>query len=491
MFWTVSRRIAIGFVLILTLLAVVAVAGFVTSRGTTRAYESALTKERHTLQAALRVQSLSREANLQFLRYLFDQDEAQVAALDSAVSANRALLGQLRAEAETPAMSERWNQALAQLDRWEQATDAAVAAARTGNDPGALRLREQDVTPARVEFENLVDRGVEAATDESDAAVRRAGRAANRNASLLLFGALIALVVGALSAVLLNRAISGPLHATSGVLAATAAEILAATTQQAAGATESMAAVSETVTTVDEVTRTAEEAAQRARQMADAARHAADIGHAGRKAVDASIATMASVNEQVGSISEGILALAEQAQAIGDLIATVNDIAEQTNMLALNAAIEAARAGEQGRGFAVVAGEIRTLAEQSKSATISVRQILGEIQRATSAAVMITEEGTRRVASGATQITQAGETIRALADAVAEASQTAAQIVAAAGQQATGMTQIRQAISQIHEATQQAVASTKQAELAANDLSRVGFTLLELVGGNGRGSRRV
>ncbi|MBW3653407.1 MAG: hypothetical protein KY433_07405, partial [Actinobacteria bacterium] len=115
-------------------------------------------------------------------------------------------------------------------------------------------------------------------------------------------------------------------------------------------------------------------------------------------------------------------ALAEQAQAIGEITATVGDIAEQTNMLALNAAVEAARAGEQGRGFAIVAGEIRSLAEQSKKATVSVRQILGDIQRATSAAVMTTEQGTRHAATGTQQIEAAGETIRALAEAVSDAS---------------------------------------------------------------------
>src|SRR3546814_17620841 len=91
---------------------------------------------------------------------------------------------------------------------------------------------------------------------------------------------------------------------------------------------------------------------------------------------------MGTVREQTGSIAESILALAEQAQAIGEIIATVSDIAEQTNLLALNAAIEASRAGEHGKGFTVVANEIKALADQSKKATVPVRQHLGENTRA-------------------------------------------------------------------------------------------------------------
>ena len=95
------------------------------------------------------------------------------------------------------------------------------------------------------------------------------------------------------------------------------------------------------------------------------------------------------------AIAEHILALSEQTQQIGEIIAAVNDLADQSNLLALNAAIEASRAGEQGRGFAVVAHEIRSLAEQSKAATAQVRTILSDIQRATNAAVMATEQGTK------------------------------------------------------------------------------------------------
>ncbi len=264
-------------------------------------------------------------------------------------------------------------------------------------------------------------------------------------------------------------------------LTSAAAEILASTTQQASGAQQQAAAVSETVSTVDEVTHTAEQAARRAKGVGEVVQRTVDIGAVGQKAVEDSIAALVTVKEQVELTAENILALAEQAQAIGEIIATVNDIAEQTNLLALNAAIEASRAGEHGRGFSVVAGEVKALADQSKKATTQVRQILGEIQKATNTAVLSTEEVTRGAASATRVATQAGETIKQLASTLTDVGQSAAQIMASAGQQATGMAQIYQAMRNIDQVTKQNLAAVQQAEQAAHDLNALGTRLSGLV----------
>ncbi len=265
-------------------------------------------------------------------------------------------------------------------------------------------------------------------------------------------------------------------------LSSVGAEILASTSQQAAGAQEQAAAVSETVATVDEVMQTSEHGAHRARSVGEAVGRTQEIGLSGRKTVEESIAALGSVKEQVESTAENILALAEQAQAIGDIIATVNDIAEQTNLLALNAAIEASRAGEHGKGFSVVAGEVKALADQSKKATAQVRQILGEIQKATNTAVLSTEEVTKGVATATKVADQAGQTIKALAETLAEAAQAATQIVASAGQQATGMGQIHQAMKNIDQVARQNLVAMRQAEQAAQNLNALGSELAKLVG---------
>ena len=62
------------------------------------------------------------------------------------------------------------------------------------------------------------------------------------------------------------------------------------------------------------------------------------------------------------------------------IISLINGIANQTNLLALNASIEAARAGEAGRGFAVVATEITELANQTKTATEDIENIINELR---------------------------------------------------------------------------------------------------------------
>lgn len=85
-------------------------------------------------------------------------------------------------------------------------------------------------------------------------------------------------------------------------------------------------------------------------------------------------------NELQQKTAQNVDSLAQKSESIDSITKIINDIADQTNLLALNASIEAARAGDAGKGFAVVADEIRTLAEQTASATKNITSIILEIK---------------------------------------------------------------------------------------------------------------
>jgi len=193
------------------------------------------------------------------------------------------------------------------------------------------------------------------------------------------------------------------------------------------------------------------------------------------------ISSMNLIKDRVGGIAENVLALSEQTQQIGEIISTVSEIASQSNMLALNASVEAARAGEHGKGFAVVASEVRSLAEQSRAATVQVKTIIAEIQKATNATVMATEEGNKGVDLGLQRVLQARASIESLAAAVSDNAQIARQVVSGGRQQQTGIDQIASAMQNINQATIQNLQSTRQAEAAAQTLSELAHKLASFV----------
>ena len=279
------------------------------------------------------------------------------------------------------------------------------------------------------------------------------------------------------------RGLTRELHEGIGVLSTSATEISTSTSELAASATQTAAAISETTTTVEEVRQTAQMSSEKARAVSDSALRVASVSEDGRKATDDAAAGMVRIQQQMELIGESMVRLSEQSQAVGQIVATVEDLSGQSKLLAVNASIEAAKAGEHGKGFAVVAQEVKSLAEQSRQATAQVRSILGDIQQATSAAVLATEQGSHAVAEGVRQSTQAGQSIQALAGSVGEASQAAVQIAASSQQQLVGVDQVATAMESIKLASAQNVDSAKQMESAAHGIKLLGEKLRKIAVG--------
>lgn len=258
-------------------------------------------------------------------------------------------------------------------------------------------------------------------------------------------------------------------------------EISASSAEFSSSAAETATSVTETSTTVDEVKQTATMANNKAKQVMENSQEALRRAGDGKRYTEDIIEGMAHIRERMDFIAQHIIKLSDKSRMIADIIQAVNDIADKSNILAVNASIEASKAGEEGKGFAVVAREIRNLSEQSKESTARIRAILEDISKATSTAVLATEEGTKAVARGEELSARAGGVLVDLVNNANKDAQAASQIAASSQEELMGMEQVAQAMTSIREATEQNVESASQLEHSLGTLENLVRGLTQIV----------
>lgn len=194
----------------------------------------------------------------------------------------------------------------------------------------------------------------------------------------------------------------------------------------------SAAEVRETATNMSSVARDASGKSEHVRSLAQNSSHSVDAMAAAAEQLGKSIAE---ISTQMASQAEAadtavrsaetsgseIGSLADNVASIGQVVELITGIAEQTNLLALNATIEAARAGEAGKGFAVVASEVKSLANQTASATEEISKQIHSVQDQTQAAV-------KSIADVNDRILKIKEIAVSVASAIEEQNSAAAEI---------------------------------------------------------------
>ncbi len=169
-------------------------------------------------------------------------------------------------------------------------------------------------------------------------------------------------------------------------------------------------------------------------------------------------ALRAAANIETGSKS--VQSTVEAMRTIIEKIQVVSDIADKTDILAINAAIEAARAGEHGEGFAVVAGEVRKLAEMSKTSAKEINQL---------------SKTSLRVAE------QSGEMLLKLVPQIKNIAQLIQEIAIASNEQAIGIQQVTKVVTQLNNISQQNAASAEELSTGSEELSSQADMLREII----------
>lgn len=185
-----------------------------------------------------------------------------------------------------------------------------------------------------------------------------------------------------------------------------------------------------------------------------------DIASSAEKAREVSGEAM----QQGELIVEVVKNLGIAAQDISTFTETINSISAQTNLLALNATIEAARAGTAGKGFAVVANEIKTLAEQTASATGEIKSKISGIQTATESAITDIERITRIIKN-------VGEIVTSIATAIEEQATVTRDIAS----------NISQATDGVKDANEKMNQTAKVSKSVTEDVASIKTTVNEVV----------
>ncbi len=164
--------------------------------------------------------------------------------------------------------------------------------------------------------------------------------------------------------------------------------------------------------------------------------HANQILQTSDAAMNRTVEGIVVIQKTVEATARKVKNLGETSKKISRVLSLINDWANQTNVLTLNASVEATRAGQDAQGFATVASEVRSLAEQSASATQEIEQIVEEIQSGTSEVVKAMVVGCKRVMIGTQLVKGARQTLTDVLDVSKQISELVEEITVSANTQA-------------------------------------------------------
>jgi methyl-accepting chemotaxis protein len=291
------------------------------------------------------------------------------------------------------------------------------------------------------------------------------------------------------TAIMFNRTVANLKMAISriqtqaGNVAIASKQISLSSDNQAASLSEQAANITQVTVTAEELSKTSVQITGSAATVTDSAENTLESAQRGYLTIQGASEVMDEIRLKVNQIADRILTVNALSQRIRETTNLIDNISNETHLLALNAAIESAGAGEDGQRFAVVASNIRRLAQRSRTAAVEIQQLVNQIQQATQASVMATEEGMKVSNVGTTMLAQSLEANTEIIRLAEQTNQLANAISLATEQQRYASSQVAESMRQAAEIIRSLSMSSQQFRQSANELNNVVAQLNNLANG--------
>ncbi|NBK38554.1 methyl-accepting chemotaxis protein [Pseudomonas soli] len=278
------------------------------------------------------------------------------------------------------------------------------------------------------------------------------------------------------------RELLGGIDQGVGQLSKAAAELASASVDTRERISQQREETDQVATAMNQMSATVQEVAQNAEQASLAATTADHQAQLGDQVVAEAIARIEQLASQMDHCLTAMGHLAGESQRIGSILDVIKSVSEQTNLLALNAAIEAARAGEAGRGFAVVADEVRGLAQRTQQSTEEIELLIDSLHRGTDEVTGLLDDSKSLTGQSVELSRKAGAALGQITETVSSIQGMNQQIATASEQQSVVAEQINRSVINVRDVSDQTSAASEQTAASSGELEHLGQQLRGMVG---------
>ena len=462
--WTIKKRIAVGFAVVLALVAIQSLVTLSLLSRERAANKLVATSTLPKVLIAERIASVTNANQLDALRAALattlEERHGFVAKIAARKQENDASIEAFEKLIESPLDRSRLDEYRAARETYTGARTHFLQLLDDGKIADALAYRISTFGPS---YQAVEEAAKQMADMNAKGIETSAGQLMSDSGTAAVFTATMAAVVflgGSAIAFFLASGLNRILVRLTTTVSEASHQVSSASSQVSSASQSLAEGSSEQAASLEETSASLEEIASMNKRNADSAEGARAV------AAETTVATETGTR-QMQEMVDAMSAIKTSSDNIAKIIKTIDEIAFQTNILALNAAVEAARAGEAGAGFAVVADEVRALAQRAAQAAKETAEKI--------------DDSIAKSNRGMEISTRVAEVLADITIKTRQVNDRVVEIATSSQEQTQGLAQIGSAVSQMDTATQANAGSAEETAAAAEELNGQAQSLLESV----------